>query len=75
MKKNNVKTSQRGLKRDAKNKARLKRAKALREFNALVRPMKERAMMEAWIKQQEEERKKQEEANKVEETKVEETVE
>jgi hypothetical protein len=33
MKKNNVAVSQRGLKRDAKNKARLKRAKALREFN------------------------------------------
>lgn len=33
MKKNNVAISQRGLKRDAKNKARLKRAKALREFN------------------------------------------
>ena len=76
MKKNNVAVSQRGLKRDAKNKERLKRAKALREFNALVRPLKEKAMMEAWMKQQEEERKKQEEeVNKVEETKVEETVE
>lgn len=65
MKKNNVKTSQRGLKRDAKNKARLKRAKALREFNDIVRPFKEKAAIEAWMKEQEA-------AQKQEETKTEE---
>lgn len=36
MKKNNVKASQRGLKRDAKNKARKKRAEALYNFNDLA---------------------------------------
>jgi len=36
MKKNNAKTSQRGLKRDAKNKARKKRAEALYKFNDLT---------------------------------------
>jgi hypothetical protein len=36
MKKNNVKASQRGLKRDAKNKARKKRAEALYNFNDLT---------------------------------------
>jgi len=36
MKKSNVKASQRGLKRDAKNKARKKRAEALYNFNDLT---------------------------------------
>lgn len=40
MKKNNVKSSQRGLKRDAKNKARVKRAKALRDFNHMAAQVK-----------------------------------
>ena len=40
MKKNNVKTSQRGLKRDAKNKARKKRAEAKYNFNDLVHRVK-----------------------------------
>ncbi len=40
MKKNNKQTSQRGLKRDAKNKARKKRAEALYEFNDLANRVK-----------------------------------
>lgn len=36
MKKNNKMSSQRGLKRDAKNKARKKRAEALYNFNDLA---------------------------------------
>jgi len=40
MKKNNAKTSQRGLKRNAKNKARKKRAEALYTFNDLVHRVK-----------------------------------
>lgn len=49
MKKNNVSSSQRGLKRDAKNKARLKRAKSLREFNHLAAQVK---FMQAYVEQQ-----------------------
>lgn len=40
MQKNNKKVSQRGLKRDAKNKARLKRVKAHKEFHANVNYVK-----------------------------------
>ena len=40
MKKNNVRISQRGLKRDSKNKARLKRAKAQREWHHMVAQVK-----------------------------------
>jgi hypothetical protein len=53
MKKNNVKVSQRGLGRHLKNKKRKERAIALKAFNDMVRPFKERAAMEAWIKEQE----------------------
>jgi len=40
MKKNNVKTSQRGLKRDSKNKARLVRAKKKRDWAHMVAQVK-----------------------------------
>jgi hypothetical protein len=40
MKKNNAKTSQRGLGRDLKNKARLKRAKKKREWAHMVAQVK-----------------------------------
>jgi len=40
MKKNNVKISQRGLKRDSKNKARLVRAKKKREWHHMVAQVK-----------------------------------
>lgn len=40
MKKNNVKTSQRGLKRDSKNKARLVRAKKKRDWQHMVAQVK-----------------------------------
>lgn len=40
MQKNNKQVSQRGLKRDAKNKARLKRAKAKKEFHSNVNYVK-----------------------------------
>ena len=40
MKKNNVKTSQRGLSRDLKNKSRLKRAKKKREWAHMVAQVK-----------------------------------
>jgi len=40
MKKNNVKTSQRGLKRDSKNKARLVRAKKKRDWQNMVAQVK-----------------------------------
>ena len=40
MKKNNVKTSQRGLKRDSKNKARIKRAAKKREWAHMVAQVK-----------------------------------
>ena len=40
MKKNNVKTSQRGLKRDSKNKARLIRANKKREWAHMVAQVK-----------------------------------
>jgi hypothetical protein len=48
MKKNNVKASQRGLKRDVKNKARKKRAEALYNFNDLAYRVK---LMQQSIKQ------------------------
>jgi hypothetical protein len=40
MKKNNVKTSQRGLKKDSKNKARLVRAKKKRDWAHMVAQVK-----------------------------------
>jgi len=40
MRKNNVKTSRRGLKRDAKNKARLKRVHKLNQFNDIAQRVK-----------------------------------
>jgi hypothetical protein len=52
MKKNNVAVSQRGLKRDSKNKARLKRAKALREFNHMAAQVK---FMQDYVNKQKEE--------------------
>jgi hypothetical protein len=51
MRKNNVKTSQRGLKRDAKNKARLKRVRELKQFNDIAQRVK---AIQSYIKSQEE---------------------
>lgn len=51
MKKNNVKVSQRGLKRDAKNKARKKRAAALYNFNDLANRVK---VMQEYLNQEKE---------------------
>jgi hypothetical protein len=53
MKKSNVAHSQRGLKRHKKNVERLKRAKALREFNHIAQQVK---AMQAYMKAQEEQR-------------------
>lgn len=59
MKKNNVKASQRGLKRDAKNKARKKRAEALYNFNDLTYRVKlmQQAINQTMSEKQEEGKK------------------
>jgi hypothetical protein len=51
MKKNNVKTSQRGLKRDSKNKARIKRAAKKREWAHMVAQVK---FMQDYLKKSQE---------------------
>lgn len=51
MKKNNAKTSQRGLGRDLKNKARLKRAKKKREWAHMVAQVK---FMQDYVKKAQE---------------------
>ena len=53
MKKNNVAHSQRGLKRHQKNVERLRRAKALREFNHMAQQVK---AMQAYMKAVEEQK-------------------
>jgi hypothetical protein len=50
MRKNNVQVSQRGLKRDAKNKARLKRVRKLKQFNDIAQRVK---AIQAYMKQKE----------------------
>lgn len=60
MKKSNVKHSQRGLKRHAKNKARKERAKALYNFNDIAYRVK---AMQEYMKQQQQLTEKAEETN------------
>jgi hypothetical protein len=56
MKKNNVKVSQRGLKRDAKNKARKKRSEALKKFNDLAYRVKYMQALQAQMSEKQEEK-------------------